>query len=97
MNQKILITSNPKFDLGEVVITTNANKTLAEDDVFKALARHVSGDWGEVCKEDWKTNDNALKHGERLLSEYTSKDNEKFWIITEWDRSVTTVLLPEDY
>jgi hypothetical protein len=62
-----------------------------------ALARHSSGDWGDVCEEDRKENDLSLKEGFRLLSVYTTSTGTKLWIITEADRSVTTVLLPEDY
>jgi len=50
-----------------------------------------------VSPSDWKQNDYALKHGLRLLSSYRSESGTKFWIITEADRSATTVLLPEDY
>jgi len=63
----------------------------------EALQRHVAGDWGELDEEDKKANDGALQTGERLLSAYQSATGTKFWIITEADRSVTTVLLPEDY
>ena len=83
--------------LGRMVVTANAGNILSDDDISAALERHKSGDWGEVCESDWKTNDNALKHGERILSQYTSSNDEKFWIITERDRSYTTVLMPEDY
>lgn len=54
-------------------------------------------DINDVCKEDWKSNDEALKNGERLLSEYKLPDDRRIWIITEWDRSATTLLFPEDY
>jgi hypothetical protein len=62
-----------------------------------ALQRHVTGDWGELCPEDIEANEQALLNGARLLSAYRSAKGVKFWIITEWDRSVTTILLPEDY
>ena len=62
-----------------------------------ALSRHASGDWGEVCEEDWQSNDEALELGTRLLSSYISRSGEKFWIITEHDRSATTILLPLEY
>ena len=54
-------------------------------------------DWGNVCEADWIANDRALKRGERLLSSYSARDGTEFWIITEWDRSYTTILLPSDY
>ena len=59
--------------------------------------RRAEGDWGDVCKEDWAENDEALKHERRLLSSYRTKHGVRFWIITEWDRSVTTILLPLEY
>lgn len=86
-----------KVQLGQLVITKNAMKTLKAMDVTKALSRFSEGDWGDVCKEDWEANDEALKHGGRLLGSYHDRNGTKFWIITEADRSVTTVLLPEDY
>jgi len=55
------------------------------------------GDWGELTQEDIDENNRALKEGCRLLSAYRSTNRVKFWIITEWDRSVTTVLLPSEY
>lgn len=82
--------------LGKVVITTQAQDILADADINAALARHQSGDWGEVSKSDWYANDSALKSGNRILSAYTGKGG-KFWIITESDRSYTTVMMPEDY
>ena len=85
-----------KFPLGQVVMTSNAAAQLAADDIQNALARHAAGDWGEVCEADRQENELSLKEGFRLLSVYRSGDT-KFWIITEADRSVTTVLMPEDY
>lgn len=85
-----------KFNLGQTVITSNALDKLNQFTVADAILRHACGDWGDVCEEDRQSNEDALKDGNRLLSVYKDKD-EVFWIITEWDRSVTTVLLPEDY
>ena len=85
------------FSLGQTVITRNASETLDPDDVSAALLRHAARDWGTLGTEDWKSNDDALKTGCRVLSAYQDGNGVKFWIITEWDRSVTTVLLPEDY
>jgi hypothetical protein len=65
--------------------------------VGNALARHVSGDWGDVGEEDRLANEEALRDGTRLLSVYRSATGIRFWIITEADRAQTTVLLPEDY
>ena len=86
-----------KFPLGQTVITRTALATLPAQDIAAALDRHRTGDWGEVGREDWRANERALKQGERLLSVYRTADGTKFYIITEWDRSLTTVLLPEDY
>ena len=83
--------------MGRVVITRGAREVLADYEIYNALRRHQSGDWGQVTKCDWTTNNNAVKHGERILSSYLSSADEVFWIITEWDRSATTVLLPEEY
>jgi hypothetical protein len=87
----------PLFPLGQVVITRNAAGQLAESDIQSALRRHAGGDWGEVCAEDWQANDHALENIHRILSVYVAQNRTKFWIITEADRSATTVLLPEDY
>jgi hypothetical protein len=91
MNNRLL------FSLGRTVITSNAQGTLHPEDAIRALARHSDGDWGDVCEDDRQSNEQALKQGSRLLSVYTDQLGTKFWIITEADRSSTTVLLPEDY
>ena len=83
--------------LGKIVVTRTAFNELPNSTIVLALARHCSGDWGEVCEEDWQSNDEAMEVGNRILSAYSTPDGLKFWIITEWDRSVTTILLPEDY
>ncbi len=92
----VIAISQPKFPLGQIVITANAKETLDPADVAKGLTRHAGGDWGEICPEDRELNELSLKEGSRLLSVYRSGDM-RFWIITEADRSVTTVLMPEDY
>ncbi len=86
-----------KFPLGQLVITRGALEVLDQEDVQSAVSRHVNGDWGEVDPEDWKENDFSVENGFRILSAYTSKKGVKFWIITEADRSATTILLPEEY
>ena len=86
-----------RFDLGRVVVTRTAVQELLPCDMFSALGRHVHGDWGEVGDEDWKANEGALAEGDRLLSVYHSSTGTKFYVITEWDRSLTTILLPSDY
>ena len=78
-------------------MTANALEALHADDVAAALRRHAGGDWGEVGPEDAAENELSLKQGFRLLSAYTDRKGVKFWIITEADRSYSTVLLPEDY
>lgn len=88
---------NPLFSLGQVVATPLALKSVPPDLLLVWLQRHQIGDWGSVGEADWASNDQALKDGSRLLSAYLTPDGSKVWIITEWDRSVTTVLLPEEY
>ena len=86
-----------RFTLGRLVATPNALAQIPADDMLASLARHASGDWGDVCPEDWQANEQALCCGSRLFSAYHTGTGTKFWIITEADRSVTTVLMPEDY
>lgn len=83
--------------LGRLVATPAALAALTQHDLLTALGRHVRGDWGDCCAEDAAENDFALDKPLRLFSVYHSAAGEKFWIITEADRSATTVLLPEDY
>ncbi len=89
--------SNRKFALGRVVITEGASSKLAECDVWNAFNRHANGDWGDLCDDDRELNDWGVYHNARLMSRYCTDDGTWFWIITEWDRSVTTILLPEEY
>jgi hypothetical protein len=86
-----------KFRLGRIVSTPNALESITQDDIHRGIGRHQSGDWGEVRAEDRKANDESLVDGTRILSVYHAANGTKFWLITEADRSVTTVLLPEDY
>jgi len=86
-----------KFPLGQIVVTANALSKLDMYDISIALSRHKSGDWGDLCDEDKALNDRAVQYGDRIFSAYHAKDGTKFWVITEADRSYTTVLLPEDY
>lgn len=85
-----------KFLLGRVVITANAAQHLDTIAVSEALRRHVAGDWGDICPEDACENELSLKEGFRLLSAYGAGER-RFWVITEGDRSVTTILMPSDY
>lgn len=89
--------ANLKFDLGRIVATPGALEVLDRRYISRALARHQSGDWGECVPMDWSDNDAALHKDFRILSVYTSPGGVKFWIITEADRSATTVLLPSEY
>lgn len=83
--------------LGRIVSTPNALQTLTEEDILAGLQRHQAGDWGELTEDDRAANDRALGEGTRIISAYKASDSTRFWIITEGDRSVTTILLPEDY
>ncbi len=86
------------FPLGQIVATPGALKLLEEggEDPCLLLTRHRSGDWGDIDSHDRRENELSLKHGWRILSSYTVGD-EKVWIITEADRSYTTILLPSEY
>lgn len=86
-----------KFLLGHVTVTRNALNRIPADEILRAVARHERGDWGELGREDIEANESALKEGGRLVSRYVSTNQVKFLIITEWNRKLTTVLLPEDY
>lgn len=86
-----------KVPLGRTLITPGASASIPEADVVAAVGRHARGDWGEVSPEDQAENELSLAEGFRLLSAYTSSAGVRFWVITEADRSATTVLLPEEY
>ena len=87
----------PLFELGRVVSTPGALAALTREDIGKALARHHRGDWGDISLSDWRVNEEGLAMGFRLLSIYASEKGERFWVITEADRSSTCVLLPSEY
>ena len=86
-----------RFEAGAILITPGAQGALSREDVVGALRRHLQGDWGEVCDEDARQNEWALDNDARLFSVYLGQNQTKFWIITEADRSATTVLLPDEY
>jgi hypothetical protein len=88
-----------RFALGQIVETIGAHNTLAGASHLPAefLLRHKHGDWGELPAEDIRENEWSLENGARLFSAYRTRTEEKLWVITEWDRSVTTLLLPEEY
>ena len=85
--------------LGQIAITPGAlaEITDAGQTPFEFLIPHMHGNWGELSNDDKELNDLAVHQGDRILSAYKTGKNVKIWIITEWDRSVTTILLPEEY
>jgi hypothetical protein len=89
----------PLFTLGTVLITPGALDMLEALKLapLPFVLRHVAGDWGELCDEDKQANAAALTYGSRVLSAYDIPPNHRLWIITEADRSSTTLLLPEEY
>ncbi len=86
-----------RFRLGKIVSTPNALDRLTQEDILMGIQRHQAGDWGDVSEDDRTKNELSLKQGLRLWSVYHAGNGVKFWLITEADRKVTTVLVPEDY
>jgi len=89
--------SIPKFSLGQLVATPNALDQVPSAVVEQALSRHINGDWGDLDRHGIEENNRALHSGCRLLSAYVADNAVRFWIITEAERTVTAILLPEDY
>lgn len=96
--------TNPTFETGQLVATKAVHEKMENNQdfknfCFKSLARHMFCDWGDLDPEDKRSNDEALKNHERLFSAYVydAEKDIKIWIITERDRSCTTILFPEDY
>lgn len=89
----------PLFPPGQIAATPGALRLLEENNKspLEFLSRHLRGDWGDLCPEDKMENEPSLKQGFRLMSSYPITAAEKLWVITEADRSVTTLLLPEEY
>jgi hypothetical protein len=89
----------PLFALGRTLATPGAMLVMQQLDVspLALLSRHQRGDWGNLDKEDKQANDHALTLGDRIFSAYQVAEMVRFWVITEADRSVTTILLPEEY
>ena len=90
-----------KFELGKTVVTIGIDKAISENPLFhyeilQALQKYKEKDWGDTCEEDAETNEEAVSQGERILAVYNTSKG-KIWIITEWDRSVTTILFPSEY
>ena len=86
-----------QFPHGKFFATPGVLEQVSERDRNNGLFRHLQGDWGDLCEEDKRRNEQALHCGDRLFSAYRSCEGVKFWIITEADRSATTILLPEEY
>ena len=94
--------TDTRVPLGQLVMTRGVNDKVADGTQFakfvtESLGRHAKGDWGDLGQEDKQENELSLKKGFRLLSAYERDGLPKIWIITEADRSVTTVLFPEEY
>ena len=89
----------PLFHPGRIVATPGAMDALNDSPMQAAmlLDRHMAGDWGDVCDEDSRANTDALRYGNRVVSVYATQSGARLWIITESDRSVTTLLLPDEY
>ena len=88
-----------RFELGQTVATPGALQALAKtnETPLPYLVRHSAGDWGDLTDDDRRENELSVKDGFRILSAYPLRDGTKIWIITEADRSATTILLPEEY
>ena len=96
----INLASQARFSPGQLVMTIGVDDLVRQGRLNPApfLRRHLHGDWGDLSDDDRQLNDAALKSGEdRLFSSYQVTHDLKLWIITEWDRSVTTLLLPSEY
>ena len=93
------ISKQPAFELGQIVATPGALAALKKSgqQPGEFLTHHVHREWGDVPDEDRRENEYSLEHGFRLLSAYKTNAGDRLWIITEADRSVTTLLLPEEY
>ncbi len=105
MTKSIFVPCRPSFELGQIVATPGALAATTDEQRRYYLTRHSIGDWGNISREDCDANDRAVQDGERILSAHPinlGKPCEGFgentlWIITEADRSVTTLLLPDEY
>lgn len=84
------------FNLGQIFTTRTVSQSLSFDTIANLISRHHSGDWGDLSEDDKALNDEALKTNDRIFSAYQVEDD-RVYIITEWDRSVTTVLYSDEY
>ena len=85
------------MDLGLIAVTRNAMAQVHRSEACEALARHVVGDWGEIDPDAWKVNEQALEYGRAIVSCYLDRHDRRFLIVTDADRSSTTILLPDEY
>jgi len=88
--------------MGQLAFTCGVNDKVANSEAFsrfvrESIGRHANGDWGDLCDEDKQANEAAVKNGSRLFSAYEHQGLPKIWVITEGDRSATTVLFPDEY
>jgi hypothetical protein len=99
MNLPSINNAGPRLKLGRIFVTPAALVVLqtADVSVFDLLLRHVRGDWGDISESDRRQNELSVTAGLRVLSSYTLPNRGTVWLITEWDRSATTILLPDDY
>lgn len=92
-----------RFKLGRVLTTrTVCDRSTSDfgfyDFLCQSIARYRECDWGDICREDWEANDRAVEQDDRTFAVYRyPQDGTKIWIITEWDRSATTILFPDEY
>ena len=96
-HQVLPFLDSPRFPLGKVRATKDALSKVSHSSLILALKRHERADWGELRLKDWETNDDALGRRSRLKSVYQDEKKVRFWVITEPDRSTTTINLPGEY
>ena len=85
------------FKTGRIVTTPSVAENIAPEDIISLIKRHKSGDWGKLCNKDCHQNNKSIKGGGRIISKYLSSADESLYVITEADRSVTTVLYCDEY
>jgi hypothetical protein len=88
---------SPRFSLGEIILTEGASSKLSQTEIESGLHRHATGDWGEIDAECRQQNNKRVEIGGTLASIYKTAAGVKFYIITESERTATTILLPEEY
>jgi len=94
---ELRVTHASRFALGRLCVTPKAADALPPEELFRAVARHARGDWGLLQAPDRQQNEEALRHGGRLVSMYPSRSGQRLYVITEASRDLTIVLLPEEY